>query len=64
MTGQWVEPDIRDNVIDFINLIRAKADISLKGMIRLIGINYSKYYSWIDRKGISNNHNGKTPRGH
>ncbi len=64
MTGQWVEPDIRDNVVEFVNLIREKTDIPLKGMIRLIGISSSKYYSWIDREGEANNHNGKTPRGH
>jgi putative transposase len=64
MTGQWVEPDIRDNVVEFVNLIREKTDIPVKGMIRLIGISASKYYSWIDRKGEDNNHNGKTPRGH
>jgi len=64
MTKQWVEPDIRDNVVEFVNLIRPKVDIPLKGMIRLIGISSSKYYSWNERKGIDNNHNGKTPRGH
>jgi transposase InsO family protein len=31
-------------------------------MLKLIGINTSKYYSWNDRKGIVNNHNGKIPK--
>ncbi len=30
----------------------------------MIGINGSKYYSWIGRKGKSNNHNGKIPKKH
>jgi len=64
MTGQWVEPDIRDNIIWFINMIAPLTEIPLNRMIRLIGISSSKYYSWIDRKGETNNHNGKTPRGH
>lgn len=64
MTEQWVEPDIRDNVVEFINMITPKTDISLKGMLKFIGIKSSKYYSWIERKGLANNHNGKTPRGH
>lgn len=64
MTSKWVDPDIRDNVVEFVNLIAPKAEIPLNRMISLLGINSSKYYSWIQRKGISNNHNGKTPRGH
>jgi len=64
MTGQWVEPDIRDNVVEFVNLIREKTDIPVNRIIRFIGISVSKYYCWIDRKGEDNNHNGQTPRGH
>lgn len=64
MTGRWADPDIRDNVVEFLNFIREKTDIPVKGMIRLIGISASKYDYRIDRKGENNNHNGKTPRGH
>ena len=64
MTGKWVEPDIRDNVVEFINTITPKTDIKLKNMLSLIGINSSKYYSWTERKAQSNKHNGKIPRNH
>jgi len=64
MNGKWVEPDTRDNVVEFVDMIGPKADIPLNRMIRLIGISSSKYYSWIERTGLANNHNGKTPRGH
>jgi putative transposase len=64
MTEKWVEPDIRDNVVEFINMIMPKTDISLKSMLNKIGISSSKYFSWIHRKGKANNHNGKIPRYH
>lgn len=64
MNQQWVEPDVRDNVVEFVNTIRPKIDIKLKNMLGLIGISSSKYYSWVGRKGETNNHNGKIPRKH
>ena len=64
MKGLWVEPDIRDDVVEFVELIREKSEIGLQRIIGLIDISPSKYYSWIDRKGEENNHNGKIPRGH
>ncbi len=64
MNLQWVEPDIRDNVVEFINMITPKTDIPAKKILGMIGINQSKYYSWIGRKGKANNHNGHIPKKH
>lgn len=64
MNRKWVEPDVRDNVVEFVNFIRLKTDIPLKGITPLLGISSSKYYSWIERKGVKNNHNGKTSKEH
>jgi transposase InsO family protein len=64
MNQQWVEPDIRDNVVEFINTLTPKTDVKLKELLSLIGINSSKYYSWVGRKGRTNNHNGKIPKKH
>jgi len=64
MNGQWVEPDIRDSVVEFIEAIIPKTDIQLKKLLTMIGINSSKYYSWNKRKGKANNHNGKIPKKH
>lgn len=64
MKGKWVEPDTRDNVVEFVDMIGPKTDIPLNRIIRVIGISSSKYYSWIERTGLANNHNGKTPRSH
>ncbi len=64
MNQQWVEPDIRDSVVEFIEAIIPKTDIQLKKLLSMIGINSSKYYSWLGRKGKANNHNGKIPKKH
>jgi transposase InsO family protein len=64
MTGRWIEPDVREQVVDFVSLYRPKTSLPLRWFITKIGINQSKYYTWIERKGKANNHNGKTPRGH
>lgn len=64
MTGKWVEPDIRDEVIDFVSSIVPLTDLSKKDMMSLIGINQSKCYSWAARVGKENYHNGNIPRNH
>ena len=64
MNQQWVEPDIRDNVVEFINTITPKIGFKIQEILRMIGINSSKYYSWVGRKGSANNHNGKIPKKH
>ncbi len=43
-------------------MIISKTEISSKTMLKLIGINSSKYYSWNNRQGKVNNHNGKIPK--
>jgi transposase InsO family protein len=45
-------------------MIKIKTDIPSQNILKLIGISSSKYYSWIDRKQQSNNHNGNIPKKH
>ncbi|MDQ3194674.1 MAG: IS3 family transposase, partial [Bacteroidota bacterium] len=62
MKTLWVEPDIRDDVTDFISIVKNKTDITLKSLLKMINISSSKYYSWDLRQGLPNNHNGKIPK--
>ena len=62
MNGLWVELDIRDSVIGFTEMITSKTDISVKYLLSLIGIRANKYYSWNNRKGQANKHNGHLPK--
>jgi len=60
----WVEPDIRDNIIDYMDHISNNSDLSYKSLIRMLGITRSRYYEWQKRKGVLNRHNGKLPKSH
>lgn len=62
MRGLWVEPDTRDDVINFISIITKKTEIKVKNLLKLIDINSSKYYSWSGREGLPNFHNGRIPK--
>lgn len=59
-----MEPDLRDQVVDFINHWSARAGLPLKTFFRGLGLAQSKYYSWKGRYGMDNFHNGKIPRDH
>ncbi|HTS09432.1 MAG TPA: IS3 family transposase [Candidatus Eisenbacteria bacterium] len=62
MTGGWVPHDIRDAVVDFIQLWSEKANIALKCFIRWLSVAKSKFYTWIERYGKANEHNAPIPR--
>jgi putative transposase len=58
----WVEPDIRDNVISYVEQMKFRSGLSLRYFLQHLGIGKSKYYSWRTRQGTINNHNGSQPR--
>lgn len=62
MRSEWVEPDIRDSVIDFVRQWSEKTEIEVTRFIGWTGIVKSTYYSWIKRYGKVNEHNSWVPR--
>jgi len=56
-----VEPDLRDQVVDFVKFWREK-DFNKVWLIKKLCVGTSKFYSWQERYGQDNNHNGKIPR--
>jgi putative transposase len=60
----WVEPDIRDAIIGYMDHIAHKSELSYQMLIRMLGITRSRFYEWHKRKGIENRHNGKLPKSH
>ena len=62
MKVSWVQPDIRDEVIDYVRYYSDKTEIATGNFIRRIGIARSKYYDWKHRYGKVNEHNAWIPR--
>jgi transposase InsO family protein len=60
----WVEPDIRDKIIEYVYKISREAEMTKRSLIFLLGITASRFYDWIKREGIPNNHNCRIPRKH
>ena len=62
MKTSWVQPDVRDEVIDYVRHYCDKTEITAGDFIRRIGIGRSKYYDWKNRYGKVNEHNAWIPR--
>jgi transposase InsO family protein len=62
LKSSWVEPDVRDQVVDYVRYWSDKTGIKATIMIRWIGIHRSKYYDWFNRYGRVNEHNSWIPR--
>ncbi len=60
----WVEPEIRDSVVERISYLCTKSGITVKKLLTHIGLCRVKYYKWVRRAGIANRHNGKIPKTH
>jgi len=45
-------------------MMTVKTDATLNNLLAMIGISSSKYYSWIDRHELPNDHNGIIPKKH
>ena len=62
MSHVWVEPDIRDGIVDFVNKWSGKTEFPIFQFITWIGIGRSKFYEWKKRYGKVNEHNNWIPR--
>jgi len=62
LNDSWVQPDIRDEVVDYIHYWSDKTQIEMTKMVKWIGITRSKFYNWQDRYGRINEHNALIPR--
>ena len=59
---RWAEPDVRDEVVDYVRKWLDKTEIAATNMVNWIGITRSKYFDWQKRYGRVNEHNGWVPR--
>jgi len=62
LKGAWAEPDLRDEVVDFIVHWRERTDYMLSLFLKGLELSKSKYYDWKKRYGKVNEHNAWIPR--
>jgi putative transposase len=59
-----VEPDVRDEVVDFVRKWAEKAGAAILRLLAWLGIARSKFHDWTVRYGKVNEHNAWIPRDH
>lgn len=64
MTGRWVQPDLRDGIVDFVREWSEKTELAGGELVGWIGLGRSKFYDWKRRYGKVNEHNAWIPRDH
>lgn len=64
MNGRWVEPDVRDEVVDYVRQKHQRTELPAKQLVKWLGIGMSKFYDWRARYGKINEHNALVPRDH
>jgi putative transposase len=62
LKGSWIQPDTRDEIVDYVRYWSDKTEIKMIQMVRWIGITRSKFYDWRSRYGRINEHNSWIPR--
>lgn len=62
MKDAWTEPDVRDEVVDFVHALKEKTGIGQQRLVGWLGLARSKFYEWKKRYGKANEHNGLVPR--
>lgn len=59
-----MEPDLRDEVVDFVNKWVPKTPVTQGRLLQWIGVAGSTFWHWRRRYGRSNEHNGRIVRDH
>jgi len=53
---------VRDAVVDFVQAVGSKTGLSQGWIVGWLGVSRSKFYTWKERYGKANEHNGRIPR--
>ncbi len=64
MTGRWVSPDRRDEVVDCLRSLSTRTDLPVRPMLRQLGIARAKYARWTTSYGAVATPRGPVPREH
>jgi len=64
MSGRWVAPNTRDELVDFVKRWRERTGLTARFLLHEIGLSPGKYHDWLRRYGQGNAHNGMVPCAH
>ncbi|MCO4098179.1 MAG: IS3 family transposase [Gemmatimonas sp.] len=64
MTGRWVPPDRRDEVVDWVTALATRTALPVRPMLRRLGIARTKYARWTASYGALATAHGPVPREH
>ena len=64
LKGQWVAPDTRDEIVDYVRRWSDRTELPAKRLVQWMGLGMSKYHDWKLRFGQVNEHHGLVPRDH
>jgi len=62
LNKEWVEPDVRDDIVETLLEYREKTGIPMNRLLLYLRLKEGKYYEWRKRYGIPNRHNGNIPK--
>ena len=62
LKGAWVPHDTRDEIVDYVNHWTERAELPTKRFVGWLGVATSTFYTWRERYGKVNEHNGRIPR--
>ncbi|MCX6587878.1 MAG: transposase [Acidobacteria bacterium] len=60
--GSWVQPETRDQIVDFITHWAERTHRPIEALLAAAGLAVGKFYDWRKRYGAKNQHNGHIPR--
>ena len=64
LSGVWVQPDLRDRIVDFVRERAEQTELPASRLVGWIGMGASKFFDWKRRHGQVNEHNAWAPRDH
>jgi transposase InsO family protein len=64
LSGRWVPPDVRDQVVDCVASMAEKTELPVSWFVRRLRVQPGKFYDWRLRYGRVNEHNHAVPRDH
>ena len=64
MKARWVEPDVRDTIVDFVKTFSTRTEQPVHLTLKRLGIASAQFYRWQPRYGTVPTPHGPTPRDH